>query len=79
MIIWHNISGTLDAVEYMEGTYYGVVDYKEGMERELGNHRWLATGFTHDELMEFIDWCDLICDKEIYNRITKRDEDNKWY
>lgn len=78
MRIWHNISWGLDVVEYIPKKMYGVITYKEGMEKELGNHRWLATMMGHQAVEEYIEWCDLYCDKIIYNAWTKKDGDNEW-
>jgi len=78
MRIWHNIGCEMDVVEYIEGRMYGIISYKEGMPRVLENRTWLATMWDYDEVMGFVDWCDMRCDKEIYNRITKKDSDNEW-
>ena len=76
MRVWHNICTELDVVEYMVDVLYGIVDYKG--EKVLGNHRLLSPLISSKDILEYIDWCDMICDKEIYNRITKNDKDEDW-
>jgi hypothetical protein len=78
MRVWHNIGCGLDAIEYIEGKMYGVVYYTKGKEKVLGNHKWLATMMTRQGIEEYIEWCDLVCDKLIYNIIVRRDDQDEW-
>ena len=78
MRVWHNFYPVGDIVEYITGKMYGVVEYPKGVERELGNHRWLATMMSAQDVEDYLNWCDLYCDKIIYNAWTKKDDDQDW-
>jgi hypothetical protein len=76
--VWHNLGCDLDVVEYIQGKMYGVITYKQGLPHTIENRVWLATMMTYEEMWVYIDWCDFQCDKEIYNRITKKTDEDDW-
>lgn len=78
MRVWHNFYPIGDIVEYIPKKMYGVIEYKKGLPEELGNHKWLATMMTQEDALAYVDWCHEVCDKEIYNRITKKPGDKDW-
>ena len=79
MRVWHNFYPIGDIVEYIEDKMYGVIEYPKGIKSgDIDNGRWLATMWTPEDVRAYIDWCDMVCDKEIWNRITKVDDQDEW-
>lgn len=76
--IWHNIAPGLDAVEYIPGAMYGIMHYPEADDGDIEYGTWVATMLTAKEVLAYIDWCDFVCDKYIYNAYTKGDNDDDW-
>ena len=74
MRIWHNFYPVGDIVEYIPGKMYGVVEYPAGVEKELGNHKWLATMMTYDDVNAYLYWCFRECDGLVFNLTRKRGE-----
>ncbi len=68
----------MDVIEYIPKKMYGVKLYAEGEKKSLDGGRWIATMMTYSEVMEYIDWCDLYCDKIIYNNWTKKPDADEW-
>jgi len=78
-IVWHNLSATLDIVEYIKDNAYGVVGYGDGVQQgDVPNATWYATMMSMEDVREYIDWCHYVCDREIYNRIQKKIGDKDW-
>jgi hypothetical protein len=77
MRIWHNFYPVGDIVEYIPKSMYGVVEYPEGMAQELGNHRWLATMMSEQDVDDYLDWCWRECDRLIWN-LTRKPGEKEW-
>ena len=77
MRIWHNFYPVGDIVEYVPKRMYGEVEYKKGMEKELGNHKWLATMMTYDDVNAYLDWCFRECDRLVFN-LTRKPGEKEW-
>jgi len=78
MRVWHNFYPVGDIVEYIPGKMYGVIEYKKGLPKELGNHRWLATMLSQEEVHAYLEWCFRECDRIIYNAWTKKPDAKEW-
>jgi hypothetical protein len=68
----------MDVVEYVPGIIFGIISYREGDDFTVANRIWLATLWSYEDVSGFIEWCDMECDREIYNRISKTDGDEDW-
>ena len=79
MRVWHNLYPIGDIVEYVGGHMYGVMEYPKGVEKgDVSNGVWLATMWTSEDVRAYIDWCHYGCDKEIWNRITRKEGEYEW-
>jgi hypothetical protein len=76
MRVWHNFYPVGDIVEYVPKRMYGVVEY-EG-EPVLGNHKWLATMLSYEDVIAYVNWCDFECDRIIWNAFTRKPGQKEW-
>ncbi len=77
MRVWHNLSYDLDIIECIENMAYGVREYPIKKD-EPDSGRWFAKWMSLDEIQDYIDWCDMYCNKVTYNAWLKKDTDDDW-
>jgi hypothetical protein len=79
MRTWHNLFYRTDIVEYIEKEMYGVMEYPPGVKiGDVRNGNWLATMMSPEDVDDYIMWCDMYCDKVIWNLLTRRPDQDEW-